>query len=155
MSSLCRGRHSPTSHFLRHGKRFIFHWYHAFRIAPGAPAMLSLVLPQDNFQRGDFCLEATLTRSGDVGRGWLVRKHMCKPASIPPPPQVFSTHTCLDITTTHSSRDCYIAIYTLSYHILLQLVHLPSTVTTTPTLVPNLNKPDLRPNRRPWRLLRL
>ena len=151
MSSLCRGRHSPTSHFLRHGKRFIFHWYHAFRIAPGAPAMLSLVLPQDNFQRGDFCLEATLTRSGDVGRGWLVRKHMCKPASIPHHHKS-SPHTCLDITTTRSSRSSYIEIYTLSYHISLQLVHLPPTVTTTPTLVPNPNKPDLRPNRPPWRL---
>jgi hypothetical protein len=29
------GSHEPTSHFLRHGKRFIRHSYHALRIGPG------------------------------------------------------------------------------------------------------------------------
>ena len=56
-------RHSPTSHFLRHGKRFIFHWYHALLIGPGAPAIvgaslcrvvssrvLSCVVAADNFE---------------------------------------------------------------------------------------------------------
>lgn len=35
MACLDDSRHLPTSHFFRHGKRFILHWYHARRRAPG------------------------------------------------------------------------------------------------------------------------
>jgi hypothetical protein len=35
-----KGIHEPTSHFLRHGKRFILHSYHALRIGPGAFGMV-------------------------------------------------------------------------------------------------------------------
>jgi hypothetical protein len=38
------GSHEPTSHFLRHGKRFILHSYHARRIGPGAFGIVSCVV---------------------------------------------------------------------------------------------------------------
>jgi hypothetical protein len=44
LRSKMEGAHEPTSHFFRHGKRFIFHSYHALRIGPGPCGIVSLVV---------------------------------------------------------------------------------------------------------------
>jgi hypothetical protein len=158
--------HSPTSHFLRHGKRFIFHSYQALRIGPGAPAIVCLVLLRPISGRAD--LEDS--RRAPVTLGWLrIGGSGCASASISPPlPTTLSPHRMPSLylpnnNAIHINRVLrrahtipYLApsVWAATYHLSPITCHpAPSAQHPAPSTPPAQTQyqPDLRPHRPPWR----